>query len=638
MSVLRCLAGIVCVGFVGACAAEPGISARAGIPGEAPVRGEGEGLMGPMTSAMDRVALDLSGAWQLIPDPYESGSLTHLSKPMGDGWWMDRKRELPEERIEYSFDDAESISVPGDWNSQREDLFFYEGTVWYRKAFEFRAKEGKRQFLYFGAVNRHADAWLNGEYLGAHHVGFTPFGFEVTGRVVDGENSVVVRVDNRRRGEDVPAMRTDWWNYGGITREVAILETPETFVRSWELKLRGDGERVVGSVVVDGPDRAGVECGISIESAESAGLVTTDADGRGEFEMQLRADAALWSPEDPALHDVEIRAGSDDSVTDRIGFRTIATEGRAILLNGSPVFLRGICLHEEAPDREGRAWSEADARELLGWAKDLGCNYVRLAHYTHNEHMLRVADELGLMVWAEIPVYWVLDFENPLTRSYAMTHLTEMIERDRNRASVIIWSVGNENEGNDSQTALRRDLAMTAKGLDDSRLISAACFVRMTRADDEKLNGVFVEDPFGEFADVLAINEYIGWYHDSTDQLEGLPLETAWEKPLVFSEFGVGVKQGLRGADDEIWTEDFGMRFYQDQLAWCDALRDSGMLQGLSPWILKDFRSPRRPLGGIQDWYNRKGLVSESGVRKEVFGVVQRQYAEWRDEDMKADD
>jgi len=620
------LVSVVLSLFAGLCLAQPTQ------PGRTPSMPEGQRLMDPITSALDRVALDLTGEWKHIPDPYESGSLTHLSEPLGDGWWKDRKREREEERIEYSFDGAEPIRVPGDWNSQRDELFFYEGTVWYRKAFEIDPTPGKRRFLYFGAVNRHADVWLNGEYLGSHHVGFTPFSFEITGKLRAGENSLVVRVDNRRRPEDVPAMRTDWWNYGGITREVAILEAPETFIRSWELKMSPDRSMLIGSVQFDGPDAANAGCVFKSDSLSITQAATTDDSGRAEIRLPLPAGTPLWSPETPALHDISINSEHGDAASDRIGLRTIATAGRDILLNGSPVFLRGICLHEEAPDRPGRAWSEQDARTLLGWAKDLGCNYVRLAHYTHNEHMLRVADELGLMVWAEIPVYWVLDFENPDTQTYARTHLTEMIERDRNRASVVIWSVGNENQSNKVQTALRRDLAQTARGLDDSRLISAACFVRMTRGTDGKLDGVFVEDPFGEFADVLAINEYIGWYHDSTDQLKNLSIRTAWEKPLVFSEFGVGVKQGLHGSENEIWTEEFGARFYRDQLGWCDSLRSDGLLQGLSPWILKDFRSPRRPLAGVQDWYNRKGLVSETGARKDAFEVVQRQYRIWAEQ------
>ncbi len=584
-----------------------------------------------MTSALDRVAVDLNGTWRCIPDPYDTGSLSHLSKPLDSGWWQNRQRTQPEQRIEYDFEGAQPIAVPGDWNSQHPELFFYEGTVWYQRSFDFEPTETTRTFLYFSAVNRHADVWINGEYLGSHHVGFTPFCFETTGMLEAGTNNVVVRVDNRRRAEDVPANRTDWWNYGGITREVAILECPATFIRAWEFKLSGDRTTLRGTIQLDGPQAAGAVCEVELAAIGEPLSVITDSQGRAVLEADWPADAMLWTPESPALHTITVTSPTDAAV-ENMGFRTIGARGTSILLNDAEVFLRGICLHEEAPDRPGRAWSEADARMLLGWAKELGCNYVRLAHYTHNEHMLRVAEELGLMVWAEIPVYWVLDFENPLTQGYAKVHLTEMIERDRNRASVVIWSVGNENEANASQTILRRELAALARQLDDSRLISAACFIRMTRGEDGKLNGVFVDDPFGEFADVLAVNEYIGWYHDSTDQLAGLPIESNWDKPLVLSEFGAGVKAGLRGTANEVWTEEFGVRFYRDQLAWCDELKGKGQLQGLSPWILKDFRSPRRPLAGIQDWYNRKGLISEGGRRKDAFRVLQQQYRAWEAE------
>ncbi len=115
---------------------------------------------------------------------------------------------------------------------------------------------------------------------------------------------------------------------------------------------------------------------------------------------------------------MEISSG-EDQLKDRIGFRTIATSGQDILLNGHKVFLRGIAIHEENPLRGGRAWSEADARLLLGWAKELGCNFVRLAHYPHNEHMARLADEMGIMVWEEIPVYWTIEWTNADTLANA---------------------------------------------------------------------------------------------------------------------------------------------------------------------------------------------------------------------------
>ena len=162
--------------------------------------------------------------------------------------------------------------------------------------------------------------------------------------------------------------------------------------------------------------------------------VRTDANGRATFEASAR-NLTLWSPAQPRLYSMELST-PQDRITDRVGFRTIAVRGTEILLNGNPVFLRGVSLHEENPLRGGRAWSEEDARLLLGWAKELGCNFVRLAHYPHNEHMARVADELGLMLWEEVPVYWTIQWENPATLANATAQLTDLIQRDRNRASV----------------------------------------------------------------------------------------------------------------------------------------------------------------------------------------------------------
>lgn len=601
-------------------------------PDEAPALPGGDGLAPAIMNAWQRELLDLGGEWRVIVDRYNHGSLNYLSEPRGDGWWQDRERTRPEQLIEYDFDTAQTLTVPGDWNTQDERLFFYEGTVWYRRTFEVGATpEGRRRFVRFGAVNRHATVWLNGERLGAHHVGFTPFGFEVTDTLRDGENSLVVRVDNRRRAEDVPAMRTDWWNYGGITRGVSLIETPATFVESWEIRL--EGEQLVGWVRVNGPERAGAVVEVRVPELALRLRGPVDEDGFGELAAPVPSGLERWSPGSPKLYEVQVGILGDVR-TDRIGFREVETRGREILLNGEPVFLRGICLHEEELGGGGRAWSEAHARELLGLAKELGVNFVRLAHYTHNEWMVRIADELGLMVWAEIPVYWEMDFENGVTAAYARAHVTEMIERDRNRASVVIWSVGNENRADPAQTAFRVELARAARALDESRLISAACFATQRR-EDGRLVEFVVEDPFGEVADVLAINQYVGWYGGHTRDLAGVTVRTAWEKPLLFSEFGAGVKRGLRGGADEVWTEDFGVRFYRDQLDWCDELRAAGTLQGISPWILKDFRSPRRMLGGVQDGWNRKGLVSETGEKKEVFGVLRDRYGRWAGEDLE---
>lgn len=588
----------------------------AAVPG---ARGE------PFHGVRDRVAADLNGDWQVLIDPVNNGTIDYLSRERGNGYWADQKPKDESELVEYSFADDQTLRVPGDWNTQRPELTFFEGWVWYRRAFD-RPTEGERFFLWFGGANRRATVWLNGEEVGSHAVGFTPFAIEVTNQLNDGENVVMVRVDNRRLPGDVPGLLTDWWNYGGLTREVFLLAAPETFVREWSVGLSADGERVEGWARVDGPGNGPTPAGEAVTvSIPGSGLTTVaKTDGEGVARFTMSADGLeLWSPESPALHGFTFEIDGD-TARDRVGLRTIETSGGDILLNGERVFLRGISIHEEAPEG-GRAWSAEHARTLLGWAKELGCNYVRLAHYPHNEHMLRTADEMGLLVWSEIPVYWVLDYESPETLSLARTHLREMIGRDRNRASVIIWSVGNETGDDPERTAFRKQLGETVKQLDPHRLLSAACFMR-TEREDGVIKTIHVEDPFGEVADVLAINEYVGWYHDEPESLRGVSVDLKWDKPFVISEFGAGVKQGFHATPETRWSEEYGSRLYTETLDWLAGVEQ---LDGLSPWILKDFRSPRRPLYGVQDWWNRKGLISGEGVKKDVFGVLRDRYAEW---------
>ena len=197
----------------------------------------------------------------------------------------------------------------------------------------------------------------------------------------------------------------------------------------------------------------------------------TDANGRTQFSFP--ANLTLWSPENPKLYTVEI-ATDTDHLTDQIGFRSIQVRGTDILLNGKPLFLRGISIHEESPLYPRRAWGEDDARILLTWAKELGCNFVRLAHYPHNEAMLRMADKMGVLVWEEVPVYWTIQWENPSTLQVAQNQLAELIARDHNRAALIIYSVANETPISEPRNKFLSQLIQQAHTSDPTRLVSAA--------------------------------------------------------------------------------------------------------------------------------------------------------------------
>ena len=289
-------------------------------------------------------------------------------------------------------------------------------------------------------------------------------------------------------------------------------------------------------------------------------------------------------------------------------------------MNGRPIFLRGVSVHEEAPLRGGRANSREDARTLLGWARELGANFVRLAHYPHNEYMIREADRMGIMVWSEIPVYWTILWENPATLENARTQLSEMIARDKNRAAVVIWSVANETPLSDARLSFLKNLVSQARTLDPTRLLSAA-MERHYVNDTTQM----IDDPLGEFLDVFGCNEYVGWYDGPPEKADRLEWKSKYDKPLVMSEFGGDALAGHHGDAAARWTEEYQESIYRHQIAM---LKRIPFLRGTSPWILMDFRSPRRPLPKIQDYWNRKGLVSNKGEKKKAFYVLQEYYKE----------
>jgi beta-glucuronidase len=572
-----------------------------------------------------RLHTPLDGAWSIIPDPYETGYYNHRYEVRADGYFKDARPSSPSDLVEYDFARSQKLQVPGDWNSQDERLFLYEGTVWYHREFEVDKRPGRRYLLHFGAANYAAIAYLNGTRLGRHEGGFTPFQFDVTDTLATGRNVVVIKVDNRREADGVPALNTDWWNYGGLTRPVRLLDLPDPYLADYALWYE-PGEADSGGQIRGWVQRGGAaapaadsDTGRARLSVPELGIdLSLSLDDAGRADFAIPASPDLWSPEQPKRYEVRLDYNGE-SVVDRIGFRHVATRGPDILLNGEPVFLRGISIHEEAPDRAGRAWSEADARTLLGWARELGCNFVRLAHYPHNEAMLRVADELGLMVWAEIPVYWTIRFDNPAVYATAERQLEEMIRRDRNRAAVVMWSLANETPGTDARLDFLRRLAGRARALDPTRLLTAASDTQESRA-----NLRLIRDPIAAFVDVIGINSYCGWYANAPDECAALRWQADAGKPVIVSEFGAGALQGLHGEPDRRWTEEYQAAVYRNNL---EMLENMPFLRGVSPWILKDFRSPRRPLPGIQDFWNRKGLLSETGERKQAWYLLRDYYA-----------
>ncbi len=569
-----------------------------------------------------RDILSLNGKWNYIVDPYENGYYDYRHEPFDQsatktgGFFDDKLPKNKSDLVEYDFDHSPLINVPGDWNSQSEKLELYEGTVWLRRKFEVRPVSNKRYFVYFGAVNYEAHVYLNGKKLGVHKGGFTPFQFEVTGKLKDGANSLVLKVDNTRKQDEIPTVNTDWWNYGGITRDVFLASLPKTFVADYKIQLPKDKKQFIEGYVQLSDSTVNQKVNISIPELKINRVITTDQFGRADVKIACK-DLALWSPENPKLYQVTI-ATDEEKVNDKIGFRRIETAGNNILLNGKSIFLRGISIHDENPLLAGRLRSEGDMRMLLQWAKELNCNYVRLAHYPHNEEMVRLADEMGLLVWAEVPVYWTISWTNPATYANAKQQLTDLIVRDKNRASVIVWSIGNETPLSEARHQFMGNLATVARSLDDTRLVAAALEVH--REGDTMI----LNDPLGEKIDLVSFNEYAGWYFGGTPkEILRYNFNIKYNKPVVITEFGGDALGGFHADEDTRWSEEYQEALYKNQIIMLSKIDG---LRGMTPWILADFRSPRRQHPIYQNFWNRKGLMSETGKKKLAFHVLKAYY------------
>jgi len=565
-----------------------------------------------------RDAIDLSGQWHYIVDPLKTGvvridtrrySVTRdISGP-----------ESPTDFLEYNFDASPRMSIPGDWNGQDVSLTWYDGLVWFRRTIDLEVLQPGRQFLHLGAANYKALVYVNGEKVGEHEGGFTPFAFDVTENLVVGRNSIVVGVDSEHDSSSIPSPVVDWKNYGGITRPVHLVSVPDTYVHDYFVRLDSEGTlkatvSLGGSEITNRTVRVDIpDLGIELRGkSDQSGSVSFDVDAPDKLQR--------WSPATPKLYDVIVSAAGGE-VADRIGFRTLAVDGSSILLNGEAIFLRGISIHEETIGAmPSRAMNEARARVLLSIAKyDLNANFVRLAHYPHAEAMTRVADEMGLLVWSEIPVYWDIDFDDANTLTLAKKMQRDNVIRDRNRASIAFWAVANETPQTDERLAFLSELIDDVRRLDSTRLITAA----MHQVRNEGRVYV-VDDPLGKLIDVVSVNTYQGWYGGmSLDKVPDIKWENPTGKPFLFSEFGAGALFGFHDAEKEKFSEDFQAEYYKATL---EMVKQVPGLSGVSPWILKDFQSPRRMHGEYQEYWNRKGLISPEGHKKAAFHVLSDWY------------
>lgn len=548
----------------------------------------------------------LNGIWKYAVDQYDT---CLRQKWFTEKYIDENEHTLP---VDYSFDEWQEISLPVCWNMVDKEYFIYDGSMVFTRKFLYKASAEEEQvILKIGAANYLCRVFLNGQYIGLHRGGSTPAFFNITDEL-QAENRILIVVDSTRRPEQVPAENIDWFNYGGIYRDIELIRVPQNHIKHFYVELVPDGAYNKIRVQVEMSEKIdGTACFI----IEELGIRQPLPLSGGWADVVIDAVPVLWSPENPKLYQVQLTCLGDE-VTDKIGFREIKVQGREIHLNGEPIFLKGISCHEESISN-GKALSEEERIENIKIAKELGCNFMRLAHYPHHENMAKLCDSLGLLLWEEIPVYWAIRFDREKTYEDAENQLKELILRDRNRASVIIWSVGNENADTDERLRFMSNLAKCARALGGNRLVSAACLV-----DGEKNR---IADRLADSLDVIGINEYCGWYTPDFEKLPQLFKNSNPDKPIIITEFGADALSGHHGTKDDKGTEECQRNVYEKQIA---VLRQIPYIKGMTPWILYDFRSPRRT-SFLQKFYNRKGLLSEDKTyKKPAYYVLQEFYRE----------
>jgi beta-glucuronidase len=526
------------------------------------------------------------------------------------------------------------VRVPNAFNARDFSQRSFEGSVgWYRKDFKLPRAHGALRWVFrFESVNYRTRVWLNGRSLGAHEGAYLPF--ELAARAIRrrGVNRLVVRVDSRRLDTDVPPRRALWWNWGGILREVYLRKVGGLDIEGVRvLPTLRDRNRLATLIV-----RARVRNGIARARGGLSGLVHGPRLARGaelrfspkpvsalssrtyEATLTLRRPK-LWWPQRPRLYTLRLEVGPpgrpDQTYSIHFGIRSFVKDslGR-VLLNGRPLQLRGAGMHEDSLGN-GAALTPTQRTASIRYLTALNANFTR-AHYPMHPRTLELCDRRGIVVWDQIPFFQLFEpaAADESIRRKGLLQLRKMILRDRNHASVMAYSIGNELGDPDAglENYIRR-AARLARRADSTRLV--ALDIGFAAPGPR-------EEVYGEL-DALGVNQYFGWTYSSVEQL-GTSLDalraTYPDLAMFITEFGAEANRS--GAVSERGTYEFQADFLRRQLA---VIAQKPYISGAQIWALREFAvipgwdggnpSPSPP-------FHRKGLVGLRGELKPAFGQV----------------
>lgn len=543
------------------------------------------------------------------------------NKVMLDGWWdfcLDPQDEGEGAGYVSRFPACRRIMVPGCWNTEF-GMHYYQGAAWYRTVFS--SPFAGRARLTFGAVADVARVWLNGDYLGEHEGGFTAFDWIVD--VQAGDNDLVVRVDNRHSDKTLPKEGVDWFPYGGISRSVTCEQVGQAWIDRVHVRGALDGTVEV-QVFCRSQAASPLILPLTVQVGEQkaqAQVVLEEGEQVATLHIKI-ADPVPWSTDTPHLYLAVVQLG-EDVYQVRLGLREIRVEGKNILLNGRPIWIRGVNRHEDHPD-----WGFALPPKLMqrdiDIIHDLGCNAVRGSHYPNHPAFLDMCDEAGLLFFAEVPgwQYSAAQIATSPTREKLQHTLREMIDQQFNHPSIVIWSLHNECEtevdrqGEVDLSAAMAELTGLARRLDETRLVTYA-------------SHRFWHDKHLALADVICLNEYIGWY---VDQVEGLDFagylqrmaELYPDKPILITEFGAGGIPGYHSMAALKWSEEYQAQHVRGSI---ETMLENDHVAGCYIWQYCDIVThPLRALGRPRS-LNNKGLVDEYRQPKLGYFVVKDLFA-----------
>jgi beta-glucuronidase len=524
-----------------------------------------------------RQMFDLSGFWEFKFDYEDNGFELN--------WKDGLKNTTP-------------IAVPASWNDQFASDRDFLGPAWYQTKFNlpWNWKE-KNIYIRFGSINYIADIWLNGQKIGHHEGGHLAFEYEITSFLKDIDNLMIIRVDGRLSKEYVPPgnlgliyppTNYDFFPFCGIHRPVIIYALPNGGIKDLNLFTTIENQDGFIDVTVRLFENISTIANIFIDQDDYH--LSEDfeiEEGLGSTKIKIES-AQFWEPDNPYLYDLKITLIKNnqnyDSYKLNAGIRTIEANKDQLLLNGKPIFLTGFGRHEDFPI-VGRGYLPAVIVKDSSLMKWIGANSFRTSHYPYSEKMMDLADKLGFLVIDEIPAVG-LTFEKNVIESHlslCKQYIKELIARDKNHPSVIIWSLANEPHSSIKSKEFFKELYDLVKEADPSRLVTV-------------VNMMGVKERAFEFCDVLCMNRYYGWYTEPGQIEKGVKLLSheldeiydKFRKPIILTEFGADTFPGWHSQPPEMFSEEYQVEFLKKYIT---ISKEKPFVVGQHIWNLCDFKT-----------------------------------------------